>query len=323
MKHRMKQKYLLPLCLFLFSISLCTACAEGDDEPLNNTENNEPAPGEEPGTGNEPTETFPTTEFASIELTEVQKYDGVQDVRVSHAFNYTQEGRLAAYTFRQAMTAGGEEMEIASETGVEYADRQAVITDGEGNTFVYTLDEQGYATACISQSATGDNRRTYALTYENGRLTSLTETLADGTCLSILTITYNEKEHSMNVSQRMGEVQADFLLTAAKQDGPVENLSQLPCLFLTELHPLSLHTAALYGKLLGEPFDWHIMQVKPCTTDMEGNLTAASATGEVIDYSYGYDNNGLLTTCRQTTSLYEDGHSYKTDYKRTISYTFR
>lgn len=83
------------------------------------------------------------------------------------------------------------------------------------------------------------------------------------------------------------------------------NVSEVPCLFFTGLYPLSLHSAALYGKLLGEPFNILIDRIIP-----DGN----TASKEVTKYTYSFDKRNIITSCKEIIN------SYGTDYIRTVHY---
>ena len=92
-----------------------------------------------------------------------------------------------------------------------------------------------------------------------------------------------------------------YTATTPANDG-INNQSGVPCLFLAELYPLSLHTAALYGKFLGEPFPILIDRIIP-----DGNK-------EVTNYIFSFDKRNLMTSCKEVIN------SYGTDYTRTVSY---
>ena len=83
------------------------------------------------------------------------------------------------------------------------------------------------------------------------------------------------------------------------------NQSEVPCLFFADLYPLSLHSAALYGKLLGEPFSILIEQIIP-----DGNTISQ----EVRKYTYSLDKRNIITSCKEVTN------SYGTNYIRTVNY---
>lgn len=97
-----------------------------------------------------------------------------------------------------------------------------------------------------------------------------------------------------------------YIITGGTTAGnSIINQSEVPCLFFADLYPLSLHSAALYGKLLGEPFSILIEQIIP-----DGNTISQ----EVRKYTYSLDKRNIITSCKEVTN------SYGTNYIRTVNY---
>lgn len=167
---------------------------------------------------------------------------------------------------------------------------------------VYTLDDKGYATSCTRQE--NGTVRTYTFSYftaPEGKyyLNNITESINDGVYASI-DIDYGNYQ-ALRILQKTDTYEQAYTATTPANDG-INNQSGVPCLFLAELYPLSLHTAALYGKFLGEPFPILIDRIIP-----DGNK-------EVTNYIFSFDKRNLMTSCKEAIN------SYGTDYTRTVSY---
>lgn len=248
---------------------------------------------------------YPTTSFSKIQLSETIPSDA-QTVTATHTYTY-KSGRLSAYTSLQEFAAI-EPIELKSQTTVTYGDRQAVVANDYGNVSTYLLNDKGYAVSCTRQEGGGDTRTyTFAYLTDNEHkcaLKNVTETLEDGTIYSSIDIDYID-DKTLYITQKVDAQAQTFIATTQAEEHAIENSSEIPCLFLAELYPMSLHSTALYGKLLGEPFDILVTQITP-----EGD----SAGNEKIDYTYMTDEQGIVTSCRQVTN------SYGTNFVRTVNY---
>lgn len=269
------------------------ACSNDDD---NGSDTPKPTP-------------YPTTTFSKIELTEVMKSDA-QPVTSTQTYLYNSKGRLTDYTGQQTIHVNNETVKIENATTVAYSDRQAVITDDAGNVFTYALNDRGYAVACTCLEG-GGNILNYTFDYlvntENKYyLTNITETKADGTVYSSIDIDYTSYR-SLRIIQRVDANHQTYTVQT-DTDNEVTNTSEIPILFLTEMYPLSLHHAAIYGKLLGEPFQTLITQIIP-----EGN----EKSNETTTYTYTLNSNGFVTSCHAVTN------SYGENYTRTVSYNIQ
>lgn len=281
--------------LLLFLLVSLAACSDSEE--------NEPTPEEKPN--------YPTCSFSQIGLTEIITSD-MQPVTSTQTYLYNDEGRLTTYIGRQSVTAAGQLFEWADTTTVSYGDRQAVITESTGTVLTYTLNNRGYATSCTLQPPSG-SPRTYTFTYytnydEGYFLKNISETIS-GAVYSSLDIE-ESATHSLRIVQRVENVEQGFTASTSA-DTPSANTSELPCLFLTETYPLSLHATAIYGKLLGEPLINLINQIVP---DSDGTST------EIITYDYTLDGRGLVSTCQETIR-HKEADSSEESYKRTIYYT--
>lgn len=252
---------------------------------------------------------YPVTHFSKIELSETKQSDGIpSSVNVTHTYNY-RAGRLTGYDYMQRFVAGNEEFEISGATTVTYSDHQAMVTDDIGNVSVYTLDDNGYAISCIRNEA-GGNIRSYTFTYlinTEGKyyLENITETLGDDVePYSSVTIDYSTYR-TLRITEQIGANEQSFTATTTVGE-EIANISEIPCLHFTDLYPLSLHTVALYGKIIGDTYDTLITQVIPDN----------SKFGEVTTYTYKLDNRGIVTSCNQVIKT----SSSQAKYERTVNY---
>lgn len=133
----------------------------------------------------------------------------------------------------------------------------------------------------------------------NGNRSAVPFSNNDGVYASI-DIDYGNYQ-ALRILQKTDTYEQAYTATTPANDG-INNQSGVPCLFLAELYPLSLHTAALYGKFLGEPFPILIDRIIP-----DGNK-------EVTNYIFSFDKRNLMTSCKEVIN------SYGTDYTRTVSY---
>lgn len=251
---------------------------------------------------------YPVTHFSKIELSETIHSDGAPAVDVTHTYNYN-AGRLTGYTYAQRFVAGYEPMEISGNTQVTYGDHQAVVTDETGNVSTYTLDNNGYAISCIRNEA-GGNTRSYTFTYlinTEGKyyLENITETLGNDTQpYSSVSIDYNNYR-TLRITEQIGVNKQSFTATTAAGD-EIANISEIPCLHLANLYPLSLHSVALYGKIIGDSYDTLITQVIPDNNEY----------GEVTTYRYQLNGQGIVTSCSEVTST----SNPRAEYTRTVNY---
>lgn len=267
-----------------------------------NNENEEP----------EPEGAYPTMPFSTIQLNEVIESDD-KPVTATRTYEY-KSGRLVSYTSKQNFFSG-EAMEMISTTTVAYGDHQAIVTDDANNVFSYTLNDDGYATSCTLREG-GGNTRTYTFDYlvntENKHyLTNITEKLNDGQVYSSIDIDFSNYR-ALRITLRIGT--AEYTSTAlTSPDNEIANISEIPNLYLADRYPLSMHCVALYGKILGEPFNYLITQIIP---DGDGK------SSETTNYTYTLDNRGIVTSCQQriesTNSL-----GIVREFFRTVNYAIK
>lgn len=285
----MKQKYLFLLLLLL----AMTGCKDESTETP-----------EEVG---KPEVVIPLG-YTALEITEVLDNDA-QTVTATQIYKYNETEQLVSCLQRQTTTGIGAIL-IERNTEVAYDGQTVLIADDEGNVLTYTLDTDGRATACTSETPAGEVRH-YTFDYvglPSGKhlLTQLTET-PDGatTPYAEISIDYTQPETPVVTRQVDGDAQS--LTLSLPAEGGTANQAQLPCLFLEELYPLSLHKAALYAHLLGDATDVLIARCEP-----EDN----EESGEFTTYTYETDEDGRVQSCHVVTT------SYGYTYLRTLNYAF-
>lgn len=254
---------------------------------------------------------YPVTNFSKIELKEVKKDPSVPDVTVTQTYNYN-AGRLTDFTIMQSFVAGGEQFKIENTTNVVYEDHKAIVTDEINNVSTYTLDDNGYAISCVRQETNG-KIRSYTFDYlinTEGKyfLKTITETLNGNQPYSAINIDYSNFR-ALRITEQVDSYEQTY--TASTSVGnEIANKSEIPFLFLVELYPLSLHTAAVYGKFLGDAYNTLITQLVP-----DGN----SESQETTTYAYDFTQKGIDISYEETTKYYDDRGKVHT-LTRTIDY---
>lgn len=287
------KKFFFPILALLAGM---TACSKDTDE--SEASNNE-------ASSETTVPAYPTVSFSQIKLTESISESSEPTVTATQAYTYT-DGRLTAYTFTQSYTVADETYDQTSSTTAAYDSLQAVITDDSGITSTYTLNERGYAVACVRTENGATRTYTYSYNTSNSDgkyyLENLTEYIDDIAYASIA-IDYSD-ERALRITQKVDTYEQTYTATIPST-GATENTSDIPCLFLADLYPLTLHPAALYGKLLGEPVGYLITQITP-----DNN----TESGETLTYTYSTNASGIVTSCQAITN------SYGETYARTVRY---
>ncbi|EKU88961.1 DUF4595 domain-containing protein [Bacteroides oleiciplenus] len=279
----------------LLFIGALTACSDSDE-----------------GSGIPDEPKYPVTNFSKIELTEVKQEPNVPAVTVTQTYNYNATGRLTDFTIMQSFVAGGEQFKIENTTNVVYEDHKAIVTDEINNVSTYTLDDNGYAISCVRQETNG-KIRSYTFDYlinTEGKyfLKTITETLNGNQPYSAINIDYSNFR-ALRITEQVDSYEQTY--TASTSVGnEIANKSEIPFLFLVELYPLSLHTAAVYGKFLGDAYNTLITQLVP-----DGN----SESQETTTYAYDFTQKGIDISYEETTKYYDDRGKVHT-LTRTIDY---
>ena len=213
-------------------------------------------------------------------------------------------GKLTNYTGKQ--TYERFEFELTNHSSIVYKDNEAILTDASQTVSTYTLNPYGYATRCIRQEAGGD-KRTYTFSYiidpqDKHYLQEINEMLSDEKIFSHLTIERDKNYSISSIRQEINDQVSTYQFTT-DESKETENTSEIPHPFLVEIHPLSMHLEALYGKLLGEPCPYMKRQVIP-------------GENEHVTFDFSLNKEAWFTSCKITTTR----NTQK--YTRNISYSF-
>lgn len=259
----------------------------------------------EEGTGK--TESLPV--YQSLEVSEVLRSDA-QEVTFTQTYVYDEvTGCLSGCVTRQT-TQGVGAISIGHTTTVSYDEQAVIVVDEAGNIMNYTLNDDGQAVSCLYHSFSGDERH-YVFSYltdSSGRryLEHVSETLGSvSEPYSEISIDYTCPE-TLVVNSLVDGTEQCFLLTFPSGES-IANRAALPCLPLTELYPLSLHTVAFYGHLLGDAYE--LLQTSCIPTDN-------AESEEITRYTYDTDSDGFPKQCYVVTE------SYGESYRRTLDYVF-
>ena len=251
------------------------------------------------GTESEEKDSVPTFLYTTLSVKE-EKPSDAQTITLTQTFNY-KENKLNSFQSVQSYTAV-EPFELKNETTISYQNNKAIITDGY-NTSIYLLNEFGYATQCIRNEGRSDERKyifKYALNEYNWHyLNQIEEYLSDGKLYSKVILEPNEE--GIMITQEIESFKQNYITNTSNDI----NISGIPHPFLVDLHPLSMHTAALYGRLIGEPSLNMITKVTP-----EGSE-------ENVGYSFEKNDEGWFTSCKITTINEKYRHTRKINYNYT------
>lgn len=258
------------LCISLLIVFWFTGCKEDEDD------------GPEPN--------VPTTTFSQIQLSQEKAEPGAATVTTTYTYLYIR-GRLMTFNTLQSYKVIEPE-EIKLSTNVTYRDHQAVVTDETGTSATYTLNDKGYAVSCEHKE--GTTIRNYTFDYirleepEEYYLKEVTENI-NGEKYSSVQIDYST-EGVVRITQQVSTYEPQvYSLTL---DEKLANNSEIPCIFLAELYPVSFHPAALYGKLLGDTWKY-----------LAGRINIAGSS-EITKYDYTLNGAGIITSCDETVVDY-------------------
>lgn len=166
---------------------------------------------------------------------------------------------------------------ISSAVSLSYFKQEVLVKDDEGNTAVYTLGSDGYATQCAYQLS--GQARVYTFHYDQGYLARLDETI-EGQSGKSNTLTYRQGD-------LIGISNAGTTLRC--EPGGTVNSASLPDQLLKDIYPLSLHLDAMYAGILGRPAQHLVAQVMPIAEDNK----------EITEYTYTTDATGKVTGVRE------------------------
>ena len=251
------------------------------------------------GTESEEKDSVPTFLYTTLSVKE-EKPSDAQTITLTQTFNY-KENKLNSFQSIQSYTAV-EPFELKNETTISYQNNKAIITDGY-NTSIYLLNEFGYATQCIRNEGRSDERKyifKYALNEYNWHyLNQIEEYLTDGKLYSKVILEPNEE--GIMITQEIESFKQNYIANTLNDI----NISGIPHPFLVDLHPLSMHTAALYGRLIGEPSLNMITKVTPVGSE------------ENVGYSFEKNDEGWFTSCKITTIHQKYRYTRKINYNYT------
>lgn len=277
---------------------------------------------EENGTEEEPWVeiNIPNPNISRMLLTEVceSNESGVPDITREEEFLYS-KGWMTKHATTQKYSIDTEFFTITRESSLDYNSNHtlATLTDQSDNKYVYTLNDQGYATQCTYTSAY--QKRQYTFSYDNGYLVQLTEQVipTDDITTEIishtLTLNYQNGDLISVISPSLtNEAFTDYgenqIIYEAGKD---INYYRLPCLQLLDTYPLSFHQTALFAGLLGKPTQHFTVYTYPKST-AEGYV-------ENTTYTYKFDNDGKPTSLQSHTSYTGGAYSGSFPNKRNIS----
>lgn len=286
----MNTKNRLSTCMQYISFCLLIGCgfAACSDDDEGDIPNNAP---------------YPTTAFSRIELSEEKKEVGVPTVTTTHTFQYN-KGRLTTFNTLQSYMVVGEPIEIGLNTNVTYSDHQAVVIDDNGITATYTLNDKGYAVSCELKEVSVVRNYTFEYlvnTEDKHYLSEISESI-NNVPYSSINIEFGNFRN-LHITLKVDTYEYDYIATTPANE-EIANVSDIPCLFLADLYPLSNHTAALYGKLLGDPYDVLITQI----------IADGNDDGKTI-YDYKLNKEEIVTSCSESVEHYGS--------IRTVNYTIK
>lgn len=234
-------KYILPLAL---CIGMMVGCTEDNDPVIT---------------------TMTVTEYLTSDGGSVAKVD---------RYTYTDD-RLTSHVTTQNFSideSTGHAQNISHEVTFTYTGNEVTLNYSEGNTAVYTLNADGYASECTYRLA--NQTRTYRFTYADGYLTQVDESI-DGT--PSLSNTFEYKDGDLT------SIATGANKIICTPDTTV-NRELLPCPVFEDTYPLSLHIDAIYARLLGKSAQHFTGSSVPAVADPQ----------EKTEYSYTKDNTGKI-----------------------------
>ena len=269
--------------LFITTI-LLFSCSDDDEKEKTWNEINIPVPTMSKMVMTEVEETYMTTSTA------------INTIKNEYAYT---DNKLTSYTNTQSISIGEEIVqELSHQVTLQYENNLVTMIDSEDNKWIYTLNEQGYATQCTY--TTISQIRQYNFTYTDGYLTQLHEnitsingTLQPENASHTLSLVYQYVELiSVTSPSLTNESFTDYGENKIMYEaGETINYYRLPCLDLLETYPLSFHQCALFAGILGKP-----------TQHLVARSTPENNNNEYTTYSYTFDNEG------KPTSIYSRTH---------------
>lgn len=201
-------------------------------------------------------------------------------VNKTETYSYNNNNQLIQHSTLQEYYP---QLSTSYERNLEYTGNTVIVNDTYGNVLTYTLNSDGYATSCKYQE--GSLIFFYNFQYSDDKyLTSIQESISNN-LLSRTDLLYKNGDLT-SVTTFSNDIENTLLY----EPGETMNVDKFPCIVLSETSPLSKHTEALYGGLLGKATEHHVMKIQP-----KGN------NDEWTDFRYSVNESGNVTSVRMTT----------------------
>ena len=270
------------------------ACSEGEALP------------DVPNTPEEPeefVETFRKTLPYNTLRTEEKIDSDAQTVTAKQTFTCT-NGLLTQMVYEQSLTTA-EPFSISHTSNITYLDDEVIITDSNGCVSTYQLNQHGYAETC-SLETNGEVKRQYYFYYDSAyHLSAIEEYLASDnfeTIYSRIAIKYYPD--MIQLAHKVDQYFQVFI-GAFNTNVPSNSLA-IPNPLLAELHPLSMHTPALYAQILGNIHPLYFQQIAPKDNEESQEKTT---------FYYNFDEAGIPTDCIIQTESYGETFNRKISYQ--------
>lgn len=275
---------------YLLFILLLAPVACSDEEALPDA----------PDTPEEPVQIYrPLLAYNTLRTEEKMDSDA-QTVTARQTFSCT-DGLLTQMVYEQSFTAV-EPVTMSQTTTLTYLADKVIVTDSFGNTLTYLLNPHGYAETCTLET-NGVVKRQYYFYYDSEyHLTAIEEYLASDnfeTAYSRIVIKYYPD--MIHLAHKVDQYFQIFIGTFNTNIS--SNNLAIPSPFLAELHPLSMHTPALYAQILGNVLLPFIQEILP---DESTNKTT---------FHYSFDEAGIPTDCIIQTISNEETFNRKISYQ--------
>ena len=256
-----------------------------------------------PETPEEPVQIYRPLLAYNTLCTEEQLDSDAQSVTAKQTFS-CQDSLLTQLTYEQSLTAV-ELVTMSQATTLTYLTDKVIVTDSFGNTLTYLLNPHGYAESCTLET-NGNVKRQYYFYYDSEyHLTAIEEYLASDnfeTAYSRIAIKYYPD--MIQLAHKVDQYFQVFIGTF-NTNVPSNSLA-IPNPLLAELHPLSMHTPALYAQILGNIHPLYCQQIAPKENEESQEKTT---------FYYNFDEAGIPTDCIIQTESYGETFNRKISYQ--------
>ncbi len=234
--------------------------------------------------------------------TEEQIDSDAQTVTAKQTFTCT-DGLLTQMVYEQSLTTA-EPFSISHTSNITYLENKVIITDSNGCVNTYLLNKQGYAESCVREE-NGKVTRRYSFYYDATDLSAIEEYLASDnfeTAYSRIVIKYYPD--MIQLAHKVDQYFQVFIGTFNTNIS--SNSLAIPNPLLAELHPLSMHTPALYAQILGNIHPLYFQQIAPKDNEESQEKTT---------FYYNFDEAGIPTDCIIQTESYGETFNRKISYQ--------